>query len=164
MSKEDDSENEVRLQNEIAQEPTPEPINDEDINAIQEEDHEQSSNHEEGDMEGQSDGPKEIVAELETDEYEGTKVIQNKIKSTKYDLEGNMRFRPIIDETSARLARRLVQGKAHDRLHKQAKDYQDLAKEIKRNKKAKQQELKEKDPNAVMYENLNNGERLYQRS
>ena len=52
MSKEDDSENEVRLQNEIAQEPTPEPINDEDINAIQEEDHEQSSNHEEGDMEG----------------------------------------------------------------------------------------------------------------
>ena len=104
MTKEDDSENEVRLQNEIAQEPTPEPINDEDINAIQEEDHEQSSNHEEGDMEHQSDGPKEIVAELEQDEYEATKIIKNKMKSTKYDLEGNMRFRPIIDETSARLA------------------------------------------------------------
>ena len=118
MDKDDDSESEVWLQGEQAQESVPEHVEEEEINAIQEEEHEYSTNPDEDREDQGSEGPKEIIAEMETDEYEVIKQGNSKSKLHKYDLEGNMRFRPIIDETSARLARRLVQGKAHDRLHK----------------------------------------------
>ncbi len=78
--------------------------------------------------------------------------------------EPQVMFSPQVDKRSQMLAAKRQSGPAHERLHKMAIDQRLEEREAEKELKEKVKARKAKNPEAILYTPLNNGERLYHKA
>ena len=70
-------------------------------------------------------------------------------------------FHPSIDDRSRKIADRILSGAAHDRLHQIALNEHNQTRNMEMAHRHEKEHQRETQPNAILYINLNNGERLF---